>query len=230
MKNTRRFPQFSLCTLRARLFGRGGVNLRAGDFGGIALRFLGLALLFGLVAGATCTKDELVDVVVTADVTATFHAQGEINVYSGETTVDLSQEIDLDQIAADNGLDEIKGVTLEAVFHRVSQPDPNPLRTVSDNVFTVREGTGANRNLFTLDSVLVNDPAFQDWTPVPLDPAGTAVINSALFKLVHSIPTAVTFTISGVSSPTSVPTDFWWEAKVRFQVVATKKITVIEPV
>jgi hypothetical protein len=191
----------------------------------------GLALLFLSLTGSTCdTEERDLEIVITVDLTAPFHASGEQNIYSAEATVDVSDSLDLEGIMDDNDIEEIKQITVEGVFYRVLEPDPTPDRVVSASVFTVREPAGPEEDLFEINSAEVNDPELADWQVAPLTAGGVAVLNSALEKVRQFQPATLTFSVTGTSTPVSVPTDFWWEARVRLQVVGVRTIEVIDPI
>jgi hypothetical protein len=192
----------------------------------VALTLAAMGALLLAAGGSSCTKDEDVDVVVTADITGPILAQGSENTYEGVSAFALSDSIDLERIIDDNDLDTIKSLKLESVFYRVLTPDAEPTRTVSDNLFTVRGSSGPEQNLFLISSVLVDDPAFVNWTSAPLEQAGVGIINTALDELRTGGHPELTFHVSGTSTPAGVPTNFWWEVMVRVQVVGTRSITV----
>jgi hypothetical protein len=187
------------------------------------MRWIGLAILFVGLSGSTCTEDRDVQVVITADITAQLPATGSDNEFSGSGTAFLNNEIDLQEILDDNGLESIDEVTVQSAFYRVITPDPTASRTIT-GLITVQD-----QGLVSLTSVLVNDPAHLDWTAVPLLPGGVAVINSALAQLVAGGSPSLTFSAAGTSTPTDVPTSFVWEVKVRVNVVGTAQVTVVDP-
>jgi hypothetical protein len=188
-----------------------------------------LPLLLG-ITGSRCLTDRDLEPVIGVDVVAGFVAHGSENVYNGQTTVDLSSNIDLPKIMSDHQISRIKSISIEDAFFRIIKGDAAaPDRAVSQNVFTVREPGGPDKSLFTIGSVAVNDPAFVNWTPAPMSSAGAKVINVALRKLLIGQHSELTFTVSGQSTPPGIPTDFEWAALVRIQVVGVRKITVFEP-
>jgi hypothetical protein len=194
------------------------------------LRFLGLITLAAAVMGSKCTPDRDIEPVITVDIVARFVADGSENQYTADTTIVLSDEVDLPSLMEENGIDEIRDITVESVFYRITLGDAGAQdRTVSDNVLTVAEGQGAPAGLFTINSVAVNDPQFADWTPIPMNAAGVALLNSALDKLRLGQHTELSFAVSGTSSPTNIRTHFKWEAKVRIKLVGVRKIKVFEP-
>lgn len=195
------------------------------------LTLCGLAFLFFFVTGESCVEEERdLEVVATVNLVSLYHAEGENNVYSGETTVSVSDSVDLQQIMEDNGFDEIKQITIESVHYRVKRTDPNPDRVVTASRFTVREPAGAEQELFEIASAEIDDPELADWQIAPLTAAGVGVLNSALERLRLFQPATLTFRVEGTSAPVSVPTDFLWQARVRLQVIGVRTITVIEPI
>jgi hypothetical protein len=189
---------------------------------------LGFVLLFLGLTGESCTPDRIVDVVVTVDITASFHAQGTLNNFSGMTTVSVEDQIDIDQILEDNDLESIDTLTVQSAFLMTTVKDPTASRTVSGSI-DVQE-LGAPATLVEFQSAAVNDPIWEDWNPVALQSGGVAVLNGALARVVAGLPATLTFTVGGTSAPTDVDTDFWWDAKLRLNVVGTRKITVFEPI
>ncbi len=197
-------------------------------YGMPALRWIGLAILVVGLTGSTCTEERDVQVVITADITAQFAATGATNEFSGSRTVFLNDEINLQQILDDNGLESIDEVTVQSAFYRVITPDPNPSRTITGAI-SVHEGSNPDQGLVSLASVLVDDPAYADWTAVPLLPGGVAVVNAALAQAVAGGSPTLTISTAGTSTPVDVATSFVWEVKIRVNVVGTAKVTVVEP-
>lgn len=193
-----------------------------------AMRWIGLAILFVGLSGSTCTEDRDVQVVITADITAQFVAAGSTNEFSGSSTVFLNNEINLQEILDDNDLESIDEVTVQSAFYRVITPDPTASRTIT-GLISVHEGANPDQGLVSLTSVLVNDPAYVDWTAVPLLPGGVAVVNAALAQLVAGGSPTVTISTAGTSTPVDVPTSFVWEVKIRVNVVGTAQVTVVDP-
>jgi hypothetical protein len=170
----------------------------------------------------------MVQVVVSVDITMPITALGSDNTYEGEGTIDLSDELDLDAILADNDLESIDEVTVQSAFYRVTRPDVVASRTISGSV-QVREGAGADQTLISYQSVLVADPDLVDWTSVPLESGGVVVLNTALEQLRAGGTAILTATASGTSTPVDQATSFDYEVLVRINVVGTAKITVVEP-
>jgi hypothetical protein len=194
-----------------------------------ALRWIGLAILFVGLTGSTCTEDREVQVVVSADIIAQFAATGATNTFSGSNTVALNDEINLQQILDDNGLESIDEVTVQSAFYRVITPDPNTSRTITGQI-SVHQGANPDQGLVSLTSVLVDDPTYVNWTAVPLLPGGVTVVNAALAQAVAGGFPTLTISTSGTSTPADVPTSFVWEVKIRVNVVGTAKVTVVEPI
>ncbi len=189
---------------------------------------LGFVLLFFGLTGQSCTPDRVVDVVITVDLTALIHAQGSQNTFSGSTTVSVEDQIDIQKILDDNGLESIDTVTVQSVFLKTTVKDPTTSRTVSGSIDVQR--TGSPASLVAFQSAVVDDPVWEDWNPVALQSAGVTILNDALADVVAGVPASLTFSVGGTSTPTSIATDFWWGAKLRLNVVGTKKITVFEPI
>lgn len=194
-----------------------------------ALRWIGLAILFVGLTGSTCTEDRDVQVVITADITAQFVAAGSDNTFSDSETVSLDQEIDLQEILDENDLESIDEVTVQSAFYRVVTPDPTSSRTITGMV-SVHQGADPDQDLISLTSVLVDDPAYVDWTAVPLVSGGVAVLNAALAQIVSGGSPTLTISTDGTSTPIDVATSFTWEVMIRVNVVGTAKVTVIEPI
>jgi hypothetical protein len=192
---------------------------------GAALGFL--VLCIGLT-GESCTPDRTVEVVIAADLIADFHAQGSDNTYSGETTIDVSDQIDIQEIMDDNGLEEITEISVQSVFLKTTVKDGAPNRTVSGTV-DVRRGGGADAALVAYSSAEVNSVEYEDWVAIPLETPGVTILNDAFADIIGGAPVSLTFTASGTSTPIDTATDFWWQAKLRVNVVGTKKVTVFEP-
>lgn len=193
-------------------------------------RLLVLGCLFLLLTGEVCVEERDVDMVVAAEIIEDFVASGEINVYDGEETVFLDTELDIDEILEENGIDSLKSVTVQAAFYRVTEKDTGaPTRTITGTV-GIRKGGGPETTLITLTSVAVNDDAYANWTPVPMEAPGVATLNQALAELVAgNSGVTVTFHSAGVSSPTGVPTFFTYQVRLRLNVVGTLKVKVIDP-
>jgi hypothetical protein len=194
-----------------------------------ALRWIGLAVLLVGLSGSTCTEDRAVQVVVTADLTAQFNATGALNDFTGSNTVNVNGQLDIQQILDDNDLESIDQLTVQSAFYRVITPDANPTRTITGTI-SVHRGANPDQALVSLTSVLVGDPAYVNWTAVPLLPGGVSEVNAALAQVLANTPTTLTVTTSGTSTPTDVATSFVWEVKIRVNVVGTAKVTVIEPI
>jgi hypothetical protein len=192
-------------------------------------RWLALGILVLGLTGATCTEERGVDIVVTTELIAQFQADGSINVIHDEQTVDVTDEIDLQSILDDNGYDEVKSGKIESAFYRVIEKDPVDGRTISGDV-TVRKDPGTDQTLISYTNVAVNDPALEDWTPVPLEAAGVAVMNQAINSVIADLPTSLTFTADGTSNPQGSPTNFVWEVKLRVNFIVTKTVEVIDPI
>lgn len=193
-------------------------------------RLLGLAILFLGLTGTTCIEERVVEVVVSSELVAEFVAAGQINVYDDEKSILIDDQINLDQILQDNGIESIKEISVQSAFFRVTQQDPAPGRTISGTV-TLRRAGDPESALIQYSSVLVNDPVNASWTPVPLEQAGVDVLNSLLVQLLAgSTNLAVTFHSSGTSTPLGVGTDFRYAVKVRFNVVGVVKVKVVDGV
>lgn len=190
---------------------------------------LGLSLLVLGVTGESCTPDRLVDVAISVDLIAEFHATGSDNTFTGSKTVSIGDEIDINQIIEDNGLEEIDTLTVQSAFVRTTVKDPATNRTVSGSV-TVRQGGGADAAIINYTAAEVNSVEYEDWVALPLETGGVTVLNEALQDLIDSGSASATFTTSGTSTPIDTPTNFTWEVKLRLNVVGTKKITVFEPI
>jgi hypothetical protein len=198
-------------------------------FTGIRLfRFLGLALFFLGLTGTTCIEERIVEVVVGGELIAEFDATGQVNVFDDAESILIDDQVNLDEILQENGIESIQDVSVQSAFFRVTQKDPTPGRTISGAVTVGRDGNPESE-LIHYSSVMVNDDAHIDWTPVPLEQAGVDVLNSILDELVTGASNlAVTFHSSGTSTPLNVESNFRYEVKVRFNVVGLVKVDVVD--
>jgi len=199
--------------------------------GSTVFRFAVLVLLFLGLTGTTCVEERELDVVVAADLTAEFAAVGSDNNYDSEDSFDINEQINLQEIMDENGIEKIESVSVQSAFFRVTQNDPTVGRTISGSVTVRREGNSESA-LINYSSIQVNNPAYGDWTPIPLQLAGVNVINGVLEDLLHppvppSVMTVV-FHSFGTSEPENVATNFRYEVMVRLNVVGLVKVDVIE--
>ena len=192
------------------------------------LCLVGLSVLVVGLSGSTCTEEREVQVVVAVDITAPLIALGSDNTYEGETSIDLDDELNLDEILQDNDLESIDRVTVQSAFYRVTRPDAVASRVISGGVL-VRQDAGVDQTLISYQSVLVADPAIVNWTSVPLGPGGVTVLNAALEVVRTGGSAVLTVTSSGTSTPVDQATSFDYEVRVRLNVVGTALVEIIEP-
>lgn len=196
---------------------------------GMVLRWMLLGVLFIGLTGATCTEEKDIEIVVTTEITAHFVADGQINVINDSVEINVTEEIDLDQILADNGYDEVKSGSVEGALYRVVEKDPVANRTISGTVGVGPSG-GTGQTLIEYQSVAVNDPSLEEWTPVPLESGGVAVMNGAIANVIAGLPVNLTFTVDGTSTPQGQETNFAWDVKLRLKFIVTKNVEIIDPI
>ncbi len=198
-------------------------------------KFQLLALGFVLLGmtGESCTEERTIDIVVGVDLTATIPAVGEDNTYDESTTLFLTDEIDIEEILDDNGLDNIKSLTVQSAFVRVIQKDPAEDRAITGEVsLQYPAGTGPAGQLLDQQGVLVNSAPYENWVAVPLEAPGVALLNEALQDLIDGQVTpgmGITFRSQGTSTPTDQRTNFVYEVLVRLNAVGQVTVDIIEP-
>ena len=199
--------------------------------------YVAAVLMASLTLGAGCPlipdiKDKVVELAVGASTIVDFHAEGSENVISETKTVDFGSTLDLKKIVEDAGVDadSVTSVKLSGVFYRVTRPDPEPSRNVTGTVSIQREGAPSAVTLVSGFELVNGVTSFK---AASLDAAGVAMVNGMLADLLNSVKTGVplpnpnvTYTVTGISVPASVATDFLWQMKVDVSIVGKVKVEV----
>jgi hypothetical protein len=196
------------------------------DFWKIGL--LGLMLI--PLVGSTCTEEKTVEFVVNEESYARFTAQGDKNVDLGSDTVDLKDDLDLREIALDNGVnpDSIRAVTFRGLCAKIDTADVVQDRAVTGNL----EVTFGNRPTQTLGSVTgFSAGAVTDWIDITenVTEAGVAEINRLLADCLAeaqtngppATDTSIFYQWIGTAPPTNQPTYFVWSVKVMINIIPT---------
>jgi len=176
--------------------------------------------------------DRIVELAVAASTRATFVSSGETNTHDDTDVVNLSTNVNLKQVLADNGVDvtDVKDVKLMGVSYRVTKPEAG--RSITGGTVTIQRGAGPVTSLVT--AFTASAASVTGWIPVALDGAGVGVINAILTALLDEAKTGtpatdvtVTYHVQGVSVPGADPTDFIWEFKLDLSIVGTVKVQVV---
>jgi hypothetical protein len=115
---------------------------------------MGLVLLFLGLAGTTCIEERVVEMVVGSDLIAEFEATSDTNVFDREETIRIADQINLQQILEDNGIDSIRVVSVQSAFFRVTRKDPASDRTIAGEI-RVRRDTEPDSSLISFSSMRV---------------------------------------------------------------------------
>jgi hypothetical protein len=179
-------------------------------------------------------EERIVELAVGGSVTLPWEARGVINNYNDTGTYDLGAELDLQSILDDADLDatDVKSISISGVSYRITVPDPNAGRTIENGTVTAqRQGSGVVNLITDFDA---DASAKTGWISAPLSSAGINMLNGILADALNSaqnggpIPNGnVTFTVSGVSNPQGVTTNFDWELRVDISVVGEFKTDVL---
>lgn len=204
-------------------------------------RMLPVLVLAAAVAasGADCPtipklEDRIVELVTGGSLVLPWEADGEINTYTETKTINLATDFDIAGAIDDAGidLDDVSSIKLSGVSYRVTVPDPNPNRSISNTTVTVQRQGGSVTPLLTSFGTPVN--SVTSFTTAPLDPAGVAVLNGILSDLLTSLKNGtplvnpnVTYTVNGTCNPTDQPTSFSWESKLDVNIKGTVEIEVL---
>ena len=185
------------------------------------------ALALPLTAG-TCTEEKIVDLVIGLPTTATFLADGELNVHFDEALVDVKEDLDIAGALEDADLEasDIETIQIVQIFYRVSRPEAGRSIENGELQFT-RVGAPGGSHLL-VSGVDADMSAVTDWIDVTdkLQP-GINEINAFLDECVAELQggppvvnTQFLYEVSGDSVPGEVPTDFEWQVKIVIQAVA----------
>ena len=188
---------------------------------------LGLALI--PLLGTTCVKEKTIEFLINEESEAQFHAIGSQNVDLGSDDVDLKADIDLQQIAADNGVNpaDIRGATFRGLSYRIDVPDAVAGRTIT-GALKVKFGARGEVTLGSISAVPAD--AMTGWIDITANvtTAGVAEINRFLADclaeaqgLGTASDTVVHYEWDGQSDPTSEPTDFFWSVKITINIIPT---------
>jgi len=193
--------------------------------------FVAFLLVTALVmVGAKCPsipaiKDRVVELAVAGSTTVPFEAEGSLGVWSDESTVDLSQGIDIVGILDDAGIDvsAVKEVKVSGLSYRVTVPDPDPTKAIFNSTITIQRGSGPETNLIVN---FAEDPvnAVVNFKTVVPEAAGTQVINDILAELLLAAqegraPENVVVTGRGNGEASPGDTHFFWELKIAISIV-----------
>jgi hypothetical protein len=199
---------------------------------------LAVLVLAAVVAGAGCIlvpeiKDKVVELALSGSTTVEFASVGEKNTHDETGTVDIRDDLDLQGLLQDAGVDvsDVKDVKFAGVAYRVIQPDPDPDREIQDGTVTIRRGGGAETPLVTNLNVKVNGAT--SWQTATLDPAGVAIVNDLLADVLAeakggmpAADTQITYHVTGDSAPADVETNFKWELRLSVSIVGKVKVSV----
>src|SRR5688572_10085795 len=100
-----------------------------------------LPLLAIPLMGESCTEEKVIFIAVGLDSTVGFIASGELNVHDDTKTIDLREELDLDNNFDENDIDpeDIQNVKVSRVYYRVTVPEAG--RSIENgNVEILRQG------------------------------------------------------------------------------------------
>jgi hypothetical protein len=180
----------------------------------------------------------VVELVLGGSISETFHAEGEINdkgdVGEEDLAAPLGQELDLVDILDSAGIDvsNAQGIFLSGVEIRVTIPDDTEGREITQtNVMVGRDG-GALVPLVTGFSQAAD--AVTDWVPVSLEAGGVGLINGILDDFLQAAKNdedldslILNYSWEGLSTPTDVRTDFFWEIRLNVNITGTVEVDVL---
>lgn len=178
-------------------------------------------------------KDRVVDLATSGQAVAGFHATGSTNVYSETETYDLRSEVDIRDLVDKAGIDvsDVKSITLGGVSYRVTVPDANAARKITNGAVTI--ACQGNPDAAFIDNFTVNAGAATDWMTPTLNSAGVAQVNALLASILTELHggalanESVKFTVNGTSSPAG-NTDFKYEIRLTLSIVGSIKTKVID--
>ena len=194
----------------------------------IKLTLLALAL-FPLL-GTVCMKEKTLELVLTGStVIESIQARGSVNVEMGSSSQDLKDGLDLRQLLLDNGInpDQLIRIGFKGLQYRIVKPQAG--REVSNGTTKIQFGSRSQALLATGHTVSAD--AETDWIDVSeyLEEPGVSEINAFLARCLVEIQggpdatdTVATVTWGGVSSPTTVNTDFDYDVKILVNILFTE--------
>jgi hypothetical protein len=190
-----------------------------------------LPLLALPLMGESCTEDKVIFIAVGLDTTAGFIGSGELNVHDDTKTIDVMEDLDLDNVLDENDIDpdDIQSIKVSRVYYRVTVPEAG--RSIENgNVEILREGG----SFVSLISGFNGDGSqATDWVEITqlLQPQAVNLLNDFMQEVLtgiqNEIPvtnTLFTYHVTGNSIPVDVPTNFEWDLKVSFAVQAEQKV------
>lgn len=198
---------------------------------------MGLCALGLAVSGSSCplvpdVDDKVVELALGGSTILTWEARGEVNDKGEEECFDLSDELDLNQILEDAGVDveDVEDIALAGVSYRVIKADPVPGRAITNSNVSVKRDAGAYAQMITNFSAPAD--VTYDWVTATLDPAGVAVVNDMLDDLLAAIHSGGSIPVSGCalwegeSTPVSVDTNFDWQMKIDISIVGKIEVEI----
>jgi hypothetical protein len=198
---------------------------------------LGVALLVPMFTSGCLTTptiaDRVVDLVTTQSVTEGFTADGTNNITVDTKTIDINNEINISDALSNAGIDvsDVSSISVSNVAYRITRGDTNAAdRTIDGNVQVACQG---HASVGLIDHFTGAAGAPTDWTYPVLNSAGVGQINALLADLLTQVKggatanSTLTYTINGVSSPTSVATDFDYELRLTINIVGKVKTKIL---
>jgi hypothetical protein len=203
---------------------------------------LALAVMNGGCVLVPEMKDRIVELAVGGSTIVAFTTHGETNTIDNSGTVNITDDLDIQSILDDAGIDvsDVVSIVFSGVDYRVTSPDPQADRTITNgNVTISRAGNGPFPLVSGFSAGAGTGNAVTNWTAGPLDPNGAAVgeINAALSAILTSLQpggtypppaaqTTFTYRVVGDSDPPLVPTNFTYELKVRITITGKVKVKI----
>jgi hypothetical protein len=203
---------------------------------------LALAVMNGGCVLIPELKDRIVELAVGGSTAVALTTHGEINTIDNSGTVNILDDLDVPKILDDAGVsaDSVVSIVFSGVDYRVTSPDPQADRTITNGNVTISRGGNGPFPLVTgFSAGAGTGNAVTEWTAGPLDPNGAAVseINAALSAILASLKnggtypppaaqTTFTYRVVGNSNPGSVPTNFTYELKIKVTVTGKVKVTI----
>src|SRR5438552_1760093 len=145
---------------------------------------LALAVMNGGCVLIPELKDRIVELAVGGSTAVAFTTHGEINTIDNSGTVNILDDLDVPKILEDAGVsaDSVVSIVFSGVDYRVTSPDPQADRTITNGNVTISRGGNGPFPLVTgFSAGAGTGNAVTEWTAGPLDPNGAAVneINAA---------------------------------------------------
>jgi hypothetical protein len=191
-----------------------------------------LPLLALPLLGDSCTEDKVIFIAVGLDTSAGFIASGVTNEIDDTKTIDVREDLDLQNNLDDNDIDpeEVNVIKVSRVYYRVTVPEAG--RAITDGDVTIsRDGVTGPLPLvlgFSGDASQVTD--WIEITQLLQAPAVNALndfMQQMLNELKGGAPvttTQWTYNVTGTSTPVETATNFQWELKVSFAVQAEQDV------